>query len=742
MTQLASLPVLDLWIAFNPTYSGATLDTAYSQALPSSGTSNSYWTNVSQYVRDFQKASGRQHYLDRSEAGTLTLTLDSRDGFFWNGTTNATGYVIAPRLPIALELTWSGTGYRKFFGFIESISETVADQVNVDLKVQASDQLKFLSLRYMNSPAFWAGYVNSASAASHFACTTTNTAVITAASGNGTTVTYTAFNNFSSGDTVTITGLGKESGATLNLVNVVVASAASYQFTVTNSTVGVASGTGSAYRSRILDTIGSQNGLYSGSVSFPNQGAIIYTNDGCVDTGCGSQNSTGAMSWSSVSGTFYGLDFWVLGQDLQNAYLTLGTDTTISGSGTGFYLITNANGYLGVRVGSTSQYCTTKIDDGYWHHVGVVANSSGNLELYCDGAFTALSSFGSMAGWYASSLLYLGPSDVVAPAPGAYLDEVVWSNNASLSTLQTEVLNRYCAGTLLQLPTNPSGAQVLSGDRIAEILCLAGYGTISSGAVSLNPNLYYINDSGTPWAKGTSGNGFIDVQPWYWDTPIYDSTALDLIYEICDTDIGSFFQKDDGTFAYYNQNYYGSWSWNSSTSTGTWTPNSYTPGTDHIFADDGSGTPYDTTTLDIEHDDADLWTSVEVVPQAGVVQIYEDTAAEALYGYSTLMKSATMHPSLTTALSTATFLGYLYRSPLPRVQTVTLMSETADGSDNTSILNCPLGDVVTFKRTPPGAAGAGILDFNATVEAYGLDFDAEKGSLRATYTLDPYPIRS
>lgn len=71
-------------------------------------------------------------------------------------------------------------------------------------------------------------------------------ATITAASGNGTTVTYTAFNNFAVGQIVTVSGLSVASGSNLNLSGVTVASASSSQFTVTNSTVGISSGTGTA----------------------------------------------------------------------------------------------------------------------------------------------------------------------------------------------------------------------------------------------------------------------------------------------------------------------------------------------------------------------------------------------------------------------------------------------------------------------------------------------------------------
>lgn len=68
-------------------------------------------------------------------------------------------------------------------------------------------------------------------------------ATVTAATGNGTTITYTAANTFAVGETVTITGLTTTTGSTLNKSNVVVATRSSSQFTVTNSTVGTATST-------------------------------------------------------------------------------------------------------------------------------------------------------------------------------------------------------------------------------------------------------------------------------------------------------------------------------------------------------------------------------------------------------------------------------------------------------------------------------------------------------------------
>jgi hypothetical protein len=58
------------------------------------------------------------------------------------------------------------------------------------------------------------------------------TAVVTAASGNGTTITYTSANSFIPGDIVTITGLTTPAG---NLTGATIATASATQFTVTNT---------------------------------------------------------------------------------------------------------------------------------------------------------------------------------------------------------------------------------------------------------------------------------------------------------------------------------------------------------------------------------------------------------------------------------------------------------------------------------------------------------------------------
>ena len=729
-TQLVSLPTLSVQIAFNPTNIQSLTQT---------------WTDVSQYVRDFQTKLGRQHFLDRVEAGNLTMNVSNRTGFFLNGSVNGTGYVVQPRLPVQVTAQWNGVTYPIFYGIIDDIEEKITDQLNADLSIKATDLLKFLSLRYMASTNFWSQYANVSSTINWYRCTSANNAIVTGASWTGGSyVTYTAVNNFASGDNVTITGLGTGTGSSLNLNNYTIVSATSSSFTVNNpgglTNPSTSSGNGTAYNTTLID----QNSGYAGSyydqlVAFPPNGAMVYTNDGCVDLTNGSNVSSGNIIFGTA-GSPYGIDFWVLGQGISGATNLLTVlYRNSSGIATTLYLGATTTGLL--QAGKATTGATTwttissnPISDGYWHHIGCYISGT-TLYIYVDGTTTSFDTTQSGVAFTASNTIS-GP---------CYVDEIIISNSSiSFNDLQ----NRYTAGTMLTQGFPVTSNQVLSGDRIAEILCIAGFGYISGGQVVLNSNTYFINDSATPWVNGVSTNGFTSVEPWYWDSPVTGSTALDLILQICDTDIGSFYQEPNGTFSFYNQNYYGTWSW--SGTSGSWSPTSYSPSGDHVWTDDTTSSyHYYGPTLQVLRDDVDTWTTVKVSPQSGTEQIYENTANEPRWGYTSLTKSGTLHTSLNLALSTANFLGNLFKSPLPRVGNVELRSETSNGANMTALLNTEFGDVVTFRRNSPNSSTTGTypstqgaISTNMVVESISHDFQADPGYWHTSFILDPYPIRS
>ena len=708
-TGITSLPILSVQIAFNPTDIQSLTQT---------------WTDVTAYVRDLQTRLGRQHFLDRVEAGTLAINVSNRNGFFLNGSVNGTGYVIQPRLPVKVTATWNGTTYPIFFGMIDDIEERITDQLNSDLSIRATDLLKFLSLRYMASYNFWNQYAASASVTDWYRFTAPTSVICTSAVNASGTVTYQGINNFVVGQQVFVTGFGGTGTCNTSTGPGTVTSATSSQFVLSGigGTSGASAGTGSAYLATIANSINPSNTGYAGygNVAFPPNGAMVYSNDGCIDLSNGSNVASGVVVLPGISDfpNAGGIDFWVLGQDIAGKLLL-----SVRSSGVQLDLKVTAAGYLSVMTGSTviAFIGPNPINDGYWHHVGLVNNSSNQLCLYLDNGVLPPLSGGIYDGIntvvgsvqplvIGGSNAWLAGSAGATPTVPCLIDEVVISSRST--TLFVEIANRYVAGSLLSrgFPVTANG--VLSGDRIAEILCIAGYGTISVGQIVLNPNTYFINN-GSAWVNGVSTNGFVPVEPYYWDSPVTGSTALDLIRQICETDIGSFFQKPDGTFNFYNQNFYGTWNWPLNATSGTWTPSYTTPTGNHIWTDDNTSTyAYYGPSLQVLRDDVDTWTTVKVTPQSGTQQIYENVANEPRWGYSTLTKSGTLHTTLNLALSTANFLGNLFKSPLPRIGNVELRSETNNGGNMTALLNTKFGDVVTFKRTSPNASGAGVIPFS------------------------------
>jgi len=789
MTTIASLPVIDVWIGFNPTNFIASTG----QALPASGASNSYWTYVGKYVRDFSTRTGKQHYLDRVEAATLKMTLNNRDGFFNNT------HQIAPRMPVAIQATWNGTTYPIYFGIIDTIREKVGDQLNSDLDIEATDLTKYLSLKYLYRPSFWQTYANSAATKNWYRCSNYSSTVVTSAVGSGSTVTYYCTSNaFKVGDNVTVSGLGGNQA--LNVSNATVTAISANSFTVSVTAPYTSTGAGVAYNTTVYDlTSSAANGTFVGQVSYPQHGVLIYDTNGCADLSGASNQGAGYIKLPAQSG-IGSLDFWILGQQTNGQAVT----QLVSGGSTTVQIRVGTSGQLEAWTGVTTLALSVSsgiaVNDGYWHHVGLVVVGT-TTYLYCDGTFTAIT------GLTASSLSTSGNLNIGASGTNVtfngQVDEIVISNVVSIP--QAQIQQRYTAGTMLQKGYPVTSNKVLSGDRIAEVLVLAGWGTINndgglSSTCTLSVSNYLVGSAyqtAYAYTYGSSVNGYASVEPYYWDSPVTGSTALDLIQQATDTDLGSFYQQPDGYFRFDTQNYFGTWNAGTATavtattltdSTQSWTTNQWvgvilnsgtssaivtsntattltfsagwTGGTpalgyywmwlpssaasSYTWSDTASGGAlhYDGPSAEVIFDDADTWTTVRITPQSGTDQIYENVTAEARWGFSTLSKSATVSTSLADALSTAYFLGYLYRQPLWRVNNVTLMSETGNGTNLPSMLGAGLGDIISFQRTMPNASGANAISARMVIESITHDFVADPGTWHSSFVLDPYPVHN
>ena len=866
MAQLASLPILSVQIAFNPTNLQSLTQT---------------WTDVTAYVRDFTTSSGRQHFLDRIESSTIRLTLDNRTGYFLNGTTNGTGSVIRTRLPIKVTATTGGTTYPVFWGLTESAEERTTDELNQDIVLSATDNTKYLSLLYMSKPTFYRNYVN--------AVVTTSTSSVTIATGSKTFTVPALAAVPATGTAVSITANATQAQAPIIAVGTVSAGTTSTSLVVNITNTFIVGITAGPYTSWTI-AIGSDMGYYSlnatgindqilgntlainGIVNVTSPGALLYSPDTATDLS--NNNATNNVASITLpqgvgnSTTIGSVDFWILGQTLASQSIMVWGDSSATSLHS---LSVAANGELidyNFTTGGTTR-SNVRIVDGQWHHIGLYATSAGTVSLYCDGVFTTI---GSTTGQIVSqgSGLFIGNSvsaGTLYPAPAFPLTGLVSQLTIGApyaQTSQSNILNRFKAGSLLT-------DVIASGDRIAEVLTLAGYGSITAGALVV-PN-YTVNDlpwnqsatitsitgTGTtatatlasnPWTAGQSvfisGNTYSDsitnitwasgvatvnmtashaytvgtnvtitgssvaayngtwaVQsvgsttwtfvsaysstpgtgtggttsgPSYYNglftvatatsntftfastgtktisggaasinstsaffvqnlqSPVTSSTALDLIQQVTDTDVGVFFQKPDGSFEFDDQAYL-------YTATNNARPSGANVWSDTDPMDGSITTFYEPSTLQVLRDDADLWTTVKITAQNGTVQTYENTAAEPLYAYSTLTKSNVVSVTNEQAMQEAIYLGNLYQSPLPRVGNVELRSQTNNGANLVEMLSPYLNDQVRFIRSNNGASAAGSIDSAMVIESIRHDFQADPGYWHTSFTLDPFPKR-
>lgn len=133
------------------------------------------WVDVSNWVRGLETSLGRQHELERTEASTVQLTLDNRDGRFspWNTTAydwplSAGGTVsLTPAscelvtVPVRITSSWSSTSYPVLFAFVDAWNPAAPDALNQDTTVACSDLLRHLAMRRMSNATLYPNLVNS-----------------------------------------------------------------------------------------------------------------------------------------------------------------------------------------------------------------------------------------------------------------------------------------------------------------------------------------------------------------------------------------------------------------------------------------------------------------------------------------------------------------------------------------------------------------------------------------------------
>lgn len=167
-------------------------------------------TTVTQAARSLSANTSPLTFGSLSNPKTNSLTIQSGAGF------TGTGFIYV----IGASSVGAGGGGQAIFSY--------------DTTKSSPSQGSFLGLKPVGSVGLNEAITATVAGA---LATRGSTATVTAASANGTTVTYTANNSFVPGQVVSINGL---STAAFNLQNVTIASASGTQFTVTNPATGPA----------------------------------------------------------------------------------------------------------------------------------------------------------------------------------------------------------------------------------------------------------------------------------------------------------------------------------------------------------------------------------------------------------------------------------------------------------------------------------------------------------------------
>ena len=487
MTALASLPTLAVSIAFNPTNLQSLTQT---------------WTDVTAYVRDFTTSSGRQHFLDRIESSTIRLTLDNRTGYFLNGTTNGTGSVIRTRLPIKVTAGWPAVNVTAISGSGTVVTYTAANTYTAGQQIIVQNA----------TTAAFNGVLTVATA------TATQFTVASTATGTTSTATVAAaypvfWGLTESAEERTADQLNQDilltaTDNTKYLSLLYMSKPGFYGQYVTSTydqnyyTLGT---TGPN------DQLGTNNGSIVGAVDTTQTGALLYSADTCLDlTNGGSSTNIATFnpfgSTQLNTGSIGSMDFWFIGNQTANQ-----TIAAVSWGGTSYYFNVASTGELIAQAAAAYAVPVRSgvlVNDGYWHHIGLTNYTVGGFTyfyLYCDGAYTLINS-----GSGTQTLFSFGIG--AGTALSAYIDQVV-IGKPSQTANNPNILNRWAAGKLLS-------RTIASGDRIAEVLVLAGYGSIVSGALVV-PN-YTVND--LPWNQsatitsiagtGTTATATLASNPW------------------------------------------------------------------------------------------------------------------------------------------------------------------------------------------------------------------------------------
>ena len=408
------------------------------------------WTDITKYVRSYSINRGRQHELNKFEAGTASITLDNRDGRFSPFNTSSPYYPnVLPSVPIRIRAVWNGLIWPRFRGNVESWTLKWPTALDSEIVVGCVDAMKALNLKRASTMSRYTTTVLADSPMLYWRLGDSAGSVVAAdASGNG---------RAGSASTIDTTGdpwfFGGEPG-------IVADSDTAFDCGTTST------GTGSGVVQAVIPTVN----LSGVSMECWAKARSLGTDP----TGVGTSANLMRLYTTGGSSTQLTLN-------INNSF------SSISASGAPYVHFDNGSGTI---VNGVAQVLVTGpvirradsisvptadsllINDGRWHHY-VVTSDGTTIRLYVDGKLGMARTAASGAGG--------GMVNVQAGGFDGVVDEVAVYNFVMSAA---QALSHYQAGALPRL-------NELSGTRIGAYLDAVGWAStlrnVDAGNSQLQP---------------------------------------------------------------------------------------------------------------------------------------------------------------------------------------------------------------------------------------------------------------
>jgi hypothetical protein len=224
-------------------------------------------------IREVTSHRGRVRNDQEFDTGLFTIVLDNRTGIYDPDYTGSTPMVVSGvsiiqrSLAMYFGMTWVGTMYNQFYGYLENVEVNEGFDATVTLTFTDGTDLLATSfadgsyaIRNAETTKDRVSYVKTLCVNGVFDLETNLRSTITNAYGTGSAVTYTGDKVYLVGETVSITGV---TPTAYNLSNQIITSVSGTSFTVANVATGgyVSGGTAFLTHVKMQATLGNDSPL-------------------------------------------------------------------------------------------------------------------------------------------------------------------------------------------------------------------------------------------------------------------------------------------------------------------------------------------------------------------------------------------------------------------------------------------------------------------------------------------------